>query len=687
MSDAALTIERKERKRLGQYFTGEPLARVLAALADANAATSLIDPMAGSGDMLAGALGIGATARMSAVEIDPAAAGQCRERLSKAGTAVEVRTADAFMPSTWSADTGVSWDLVITNPPYVRYQRSTRASAGRVTLPSATDIRRGLHQIAEERAALSSDERKVFRSLIAGYSGLADQAVPSWLLCALLVARGGRLAMVVPDTWLSRDYAVPVLYLLRRYFEIEHIVEDGEAAWFEDALVRTTLVVARRRVTARTTAVGVESTRHVHARLTPIASDDRSLVGALHPRSKEPERRFAASLHSVLRSSSPLLKPGLEVQVVDDASLRDRLLSQVQALPWTRELESTQRATVSEAEPSVAELPRKMRSVVGNAPLQLRTLADLGWRVGQGLRTGANRFFYCELLTSNGHESEVRFDNALSCEPLVVPNGLLRVVVRKQSDLTVAEGNLACSPGRVLILDGHALEEDIANATGAGVVAPYQPIPQPLADLVRRAAHLNVGDDDEPRLLSDLSAVVTNVRLADPARPDRAPRFWYQLPPLAERHTPALSMPRINHGHPVPRRNSDAVVVDANFSTFWPSREGALPAAGFWALLCSSWTRAVLESAGTVLGGGALKIEATQLRRVPLPPIDSSAASELARLGALLCGPAEARAAAHASVDALVWRILGVAERVRRAAEDISADLLGARNPRLARAP
>lgn len=683
MTGTALAIDHVERKRLGQYFTGEPLARMLAALGSAHAASSLLDPMAGTGDMLVGARSVGAgAAHMTAVEIDPLASRRCVERLGTGEAVADVRTADAFSPSTWLPDAERSWDLVITNPPYVRYQRTTRAAAGRVAIPSATEVRRGLSEIVDARVALAPDDRAVFRSLIEGYSGLADLAVPSWILCASLVAPGGRLAVVVPDTWLSRDYALPVLYLLRRFFEIEFVVEDGEAAWFEDALVRTTLVVARR-VPTRPTALGPDTALHVHARLTSDAATDASLVGALHPRSKEPELRFAERLRAVAQSDGGLRVAGLDAHGADDAPFRDRLLAQVRAAPWGRTVEPTTPLLRTGGEPA-ADIPRRLRDAVGDVDARFCTLDQLGWNVGQGLRTGGNRFFYGEALDVDGSFTSIRVDPELRSAPLVVPTELLRVVVRKQADLLASEGDVERSPGRVIVLDRYALAEDISSAVKAGVRVPYLAIPEPLAEYVRRAADLNVGSENELRRLSELSAVITNVRRADAARPGRPPRFWYQLPPLAARHTGPLFIARINHGHPVAVVNRCGVVIDANFSTLWP-RAGALPMPALLALLHSSWSRAAMESCGTVLGGGALKVEATQLRRLPLPVIEPSAADELARLGAALADPFDSAAALDA-VDALVWEILEGGDGSRRSVERLCADLLEARNPRLATA-
>lgn len=680
MTEASLAIDSNERKRLGQYFTGEPLARVLAALGDARSASSLLDPMAGSGDMLVAARSVGAMAApITAVEIDPLAASRCAERLRSTSALADVRNADAFAPSTWASDTARSWGLVITNPPYVRYQRTSRGSAGRVAIPSASEVRRGLVEIINLREGLSVDERAVFRTLAQGYSGLADLAVPSWLLCAALVAPEGRLAMVVPDTWLSRDYALPVLYLLRRFFAVEFIVQDGEAAWFEDALVRTTLVIARR-VPTRPTALTLETASHVHARLTPEAATDTSVVGALHPRAKEPERRFAERLTAVARAGT-LRAVGLDAQSADDVEFRDRLLAQAGATTWGRTLEPSVLAKAS-GQPSVCEVPRRLRDVLGDVGRRFTTLDQLGWNVGQGLRTGANRFFYAEIAGVYEDSAEVSVDPVLSAERLIVPADLLRVVVRKQSDLVAGDGDPRLSPGRVFLLEHHALAEDIAAGEAAGVRVPYIAVPEQLAGFVRRAALLNVGSPEEPRLLPTLSAVITNVRSADPNRLGRPPRFWYQLPPLAARHTGALFLPRINHGHPVAVTNHGGVVVDANFSTFWP-QTSQVSAPALHALLSSTWSRAAMESVGTVLGGGALKIEATQLRRLPVPQIEADAADELAGLSAGLSDPHEG-AEVLAAVDALVWEVLGVTPSQRSSIDELRVGLLGARNPRLA---
>lgn len=204
--------------------------------------------------------------RLDAIEIDPRAADVCNSRLAIPAPHASVRRANAFDPSTWQQVANERWDLVITNPPYVRYQRGSAGSLGEIAVPSAQQVRLGLLAVLDSYTALPEADRKVWRYVARHYGGLSDLAVPSWILCSAMVAPGGRLAIVAPDTWLSRECASPVLYLLRRYFEIEAVVEDGDASWFPGALVRTTLLVARR-VSDRGSGLIEGSATYRHVRL------------------------------------------------------------------------------------------------------------------------------------------------------------------------------------------------------------------------------------------------------------------------------------------------------------------------------------------------------------------------------------------------------------------------------------
>ena len=303
------TLPTARRKQLGQYFTGLPLGRLLAHLALSPDARTVLDPMAGHGDLLdavweASAQRGVSIARLDGVEVDSAAAAVCRRRLASiAGDAAipkrEIVAGDAFTPATIRAVPERSYDLVITNPPYVRYQVRGRNGSG------AHATRAGLR--ATLAGVQSGSDAHVWRALAQGYSGLADLSVPAWLLAAAMVRPSGRLALVVPATWRSREYADVIRYLLLRCFELECIVADRQPGWFSEALVRTHLLVARRLSAAQSRIpicdrTGWSSPPWVE--IAPQAAAEGSLVGAV-PGTGQAEASFASRLYDGCLADMP----------------------------------------------------------------------------------------------------------------------------------------------------------------------------------------------------------------------------------------------------------------------------------------------------------------------------------------------------------------------------------------------
>src|ERR1700709_807901 len=213
--------EAARRKRLGQYFTDGKVARLLAALAGASSAGSILDPMVGQGDLLLACAEVGADpARGVGIDIDPRAIEAGAARLEGASVDADLFLGSAFAAPVVARLPPARWDRVITNPPYVRYQSASRKADDELALPDGREVRAGLRQLVDDFLELNEADRLLFGDLVEAYSGHADLAVPSWLLCAGLVDDGGRMAMVVPATWLSREYSLPIRYLLTRAFEI-----------------------------------------------------------------------------------------------------------------------------------------------------------------------------------------------------------------------------------------------------------------------------------------------------------------------------------------------------------------------------------------------------------------------------------------------------------------------------------
>lgn len=629
-----------QRKRLGQFFTGLPLGSLLAHIAFNPDARAVIDPMAGHGDLLDAAT-LTAQARgarldqLDGIELDPETAAFCGRRTgalqaSSAVAAARIVTGSAFDPAIVAALDAPGYDLVITNPPYVRYQSQNGSGAG------VGDVRRGLSAIVDARA--TGGERALWRALVDGYSGLADLSVPAWLLSALLTRPGGRLALVVPATWRSRDYADVVRYLLLRAFRLEYIVADTQPGWFSDALVRTHLVIARRLSWDEAQTPVSDRTSLPAAtwlQVAPVAAGGDSLVGSAFP-GPEPERDFANWAGTTDREV-----PGIESRPF---ALDEEWLTLEQRLArkgWFPKAEN-RRDTLplfSARDARLAAIPEGLRDMLppGTAPAHLQTLEQAGIRVSQGLRSGCNRFFYVTLAgDEEGETVTVETSDSFENMQVRVPVAALRPVLHRQADMQAfADGRVPAT--RALDLSDWVLPEDqplVAEAADAyrkrRVSAP-RVMPPELASFVRLAARTALDPKEPVRFIPDLTAVRTNVRR--PANGRDMPRFWYMLPAFTARHLPEIFTPRINHGTPAVALNTQPpVLIDANFSTLW-AEQRRWTAHALYALFHSSWCRAAMEAAGTPLGGGALKLEATHIRQVPIPTLSDRDCEKLAALG------------------------------------------------------
>lgn len=676
-----------QRKRLGQHFSGLPVGKLLSHLSLDENTRTVLDPMAGNGDLLdatweaATERGL-ALDRLDGVEIHRPTADVCRDRLqglfagSANAPASDVIAANAFDAVAEERLAESQYDLVITNPPYVRYQG--RAGDG---ICDHT-IRRQLQSISGKRQ--TGPDAAVWRVLAGGYSGLADLSIPAWLLAAMLVRPGGRLAIVAPATWRSRDYADVIRFLMSHCFEVERVVEGPRSAWFADALVCTHLVVARRHLPSNGKAVAYGKQRSAWIRIGAEAAAG-SLVGASF-RGSCPERRFAAWLRK--RKPATCDKPGIVVSAFDLANERKAIVQQVAGKRWHRQLRGRPQVhdeTRGDASPSDVPLPSAIAELLPNGACRALTALDqAGVAVGQGLRTGCNAFFYVTALESGATETVVETASLFGGLRFAVPNAALRPAIRRQTDLAKLEEGL--SPNcRVLDLRAFALAEDMPAVLAAErtyrVCDEEMPrtMPPDLSDHVRLAARTAADGSARGKPIPELSAVRTNLR---PCRPGKAkPRFWYMLPDFAPRHLPAVAIPRVNHASPWAEANRHRrLLVDANFATVWAPQRAWSPHA-LKALLNSAWCRATMEALCTPMGGGALKVEATHLRRLPVPRFSEQQREALTAAGRRLTRNAST---AQAAVDDVVLGALcggrpRVAKKLAEALRERTKELLRTR--------
>ena len=185
------------RKARGAFFTPEPLARYVTDWAIRSTADKVLEPSCGEAAFLLAAVDRlaalhdaqpgAAQPHLDGVELHASSAAAARDLLRSAGVDADVRVGDLFTFD----PTGI-YDVVLGNPPYVRYQDFS-----------------GEARLRSRQAALRAG---------VPLSNLASSWAAFTVHAALFLRRGGRLGLVLPAELLTVNYAAPIRrFLLERF--------------------------------------------------------------------------------------------------------------------------------------------------------------------------------------------------------------------------------------------------------------------------------------------------------------------------------------------------------------------------------------------------------------------------------------------------------------------------------------
>lgn len=616
-------------KRYGQIFSGKLVGNLLVSMLPDNLIVrTIVDPMAGQGDLLKAAYAKYPLAEnVTGIEIDADVIGICKKNIPEANIVNE----DAFRSKCTGIEHG--WDLVITNPPYVRYQ--TLKSNPEAGLPDGCDLRRNLIEHIRCSKILDLHEKQLYLEITKGYSGLSDMAVPSWILCASIVKRGGYMAIVVPETWLNRDYALPIHYLLLRCFEIIAVARDVESAWFDGAEVRTCLVICIRKENHSLKNSYAET---VLLEINSEIMDSSSLVSRMH----YGDRIGYEAVNQIIYTRAAFSGKGFSSRIVPAMELFPGLLSGLSKRKWVC------KEDVSDIRDSEF-LPNEMKALVSRFDkVEYDSLTGLGWSIGQGIRTGANDFFYAELIKEEGSMQRIRTGSWYGREIyLSVDN--LRKALKKRADVRGLAVEYDDLRKCIIYIQNQVKREDLKRLSNRAA-SKYTLMDSDLDDYISEGEKYI--SPVHKRFFRELTAVITNEKRTD----DGFERFWYMLPALKERHVPNLCISRVCGETPetmyVNQTAGKEIVVDANFITLW----NVDPASRLkmFALLNSTWAKLFLELTCTVMGGGALKVEASHVRKIVFPRIDSERKKMLEGIGRIILREGSMNRQIQSQIDEIV---------------------------------
>lgn len=212
---------------IAEYLVGRPLVDVL----KDNPDPSIVDPACGNGALLMAAFqilcwkkGVKTAEEMSAasrllngVELDEDLAQECRDRLADAGAdQATIVTADSLTLDYAAAFPATSgrFDIVVSNPPYVRHEMQDRAAMD-------------LLKFTFETYRKTSDLYILFVEL--GFK---------------IAKEGGRLAYLIPNNWTRAKYGRELRIFLRKK-HLEYVVDLEDIPIFTGVTVYPLLLFAR----------------------------------------------------------------------------------------------------------------------------------------------------------------------------------------------------------------------------------------------------------------------------------------------------------------------------------------------------------------------------------------------------------------------------------------------------------
>ena len=211
------------RKSRGAYFTPEPVAKYITNWAVQSPTDRVLEPSCGEAafltaavdrlaDLTKGARTTDSPPTLDGIELHPASAQAARDLLSARGVDARVEVGDFFC-----VEPPGSYDAVIGNPPYIRYQDFTGPARSR---SRAAALRAGV-----------------------GLTNLASSWAAFVVHSALFLREGGRMGLVLPAELLSVNYAGEVRSFLLRTFKHVDLVLFTERV-FPDAQEEVVLLLA-----------------------------------------------------------------------------------------------------------------------------------------------------------------------------------------------------------------------------------------------------------------------------------------------------------------------------------------------------------------------------------------------------------------------------------------------------------
>jgi adenine-specific DNA-methyltransferase len=209
---------RERRYTLGQFFTPQPIAELMAeAVLEVDPETCL-DPGVGGGVLLRA---VGPGPKRFGCDIDPSAVALARDALEAQGGELELLHGDFLSLDSWPFSID-ELDAIIANPPYIRH-----------------------HNLTPQQKALAKHYSRLFGLRVSSLSG---SYVYFFLEAIKRLRFNGRLVFITPTEFLDARYGAALKEALLSCCDIDELIvlEMDELA-FDGVLTTSAITIATKR--------------------------------------------------------------------------------------------------------------------------------------------------------------------------------------------------------------------------------------------------------------------------------------------------------------------------------------------------------------------------------------------------------------------------------------------------------
>lgn len=519
------------------------------------------------------------------------------------------------------------------------------------------EILDNISKVLKKRKISSNDDE--WETLIRSYSGLSDSTVPTWFLSYRLCKEDGVIGYITSNSWLKKDYGNSLKKFFVNNTKLRYVFDMSNIKCFDDAQVNTSIVICQKSSESnlnKTNSIRFIKFKSSYGKNVELKTAILKILYKNNLATDSEECIFNKFQSFINNLKEDYEDENINIRIVKQNTLNTE--EDTKVIDWGKYFETN----------SVLE------KVIDNSWVEIE---KEGIAINQGLRSGCNNFFYLEsmqikdLIKNNvihkiqHYNFENKIWEELSYEErlrirfkkiIYLPDDYIKnskdykflvfkyehMGEKKISSLFINKNYLRKSIKSVKDIKKYSIGDDrcknyildvkkkVMKHEFTKFVEEYREYMQEwivkgfgcndvsVEKYINFYSSLKIKNKNKYIQVKDMPVLVG---YQNKPTKDKIPTMWYTLS-FTERHLPDMFINRINYKDlNVVLNNNDKYVVDANFNTITLNQKNNYEMMIYFAILNSTIFKLQLENNCANLGGGALKVETSGVKKCKIPSI------------------------------------------------------------------